>query len=46
MQDLDRHLASQHGVVPSEHLAHPAGCNPLGDAIAPIQGGQLLAGVA
>ena len=46
MEDLDRHLASQHGVVRAEHLAHSAGRDPLDDAIAPVEGGQLQAGVA
>ena len=43
MQDLDRHLAREHGVVRAEHLAHPAGGDSLHDVIAAVERDESLA---
>jgi hypothetical protein len=37
MEDLDRYLARQHGVVRAEHLAHPAGRDAFDHVIAAVE---------
>ena len=43
VQDLDRDLASQDGVVRAEDLAHPAGGHALHDVVAAVEGDECLA---
>ena len=43
VQDLDRHLAREHGVVRAEDLAHPAGGDSLHDVIAAVERDESLA---
>ena len=43
VQDLDRDLAREHGVVRAEDLAHPAGGDALHDVVAAVERDESLA---
>lgn len=43
MEDLDRDLASEHGVVRTEDLAHPAGGDAFHDVVAAVEGDETIA---
>jgi hypothetical protein len=43
VQDLDRDLAGQDGVVRAEDLAHPAGGHALHDVVAAVERDETLA---
>jgi hypothetical protein len=43
VEDLDRHLAREHGVVRAEDLAHPAGGHALNDVVAAVERDETLA---